>query len=295
MGDAPLISVVLPVWNGERYLEQAMRSILNQSYDNFELIVVNDCSTDASLPIAQSFAEKDSRICVISNESNLKLPASLNQGFSVARGMYFTWTSDDNLLERDFLKTLLHELLNSDADLVYSDFNSIDDEGMFLGVSPVGEAEELISQNTIGASFLYKRKVHEAIGGYDVDKFLYEDYDFWIRAYLSGFKFRRLHSIVYNYRRHKDALTSTRKMPEEYPLYRYALRRKFVGVSKKAAFDAREILLGYRRELGLLKTLSVTMEAFWLDPRKALSYFLPKIRKIPAKMGRRLFRRKARL
>ncbi len=292
MGNVPLISIVLPVWNGERYLGEALDSIIHQSYGNFELIVVNDCSTDASLSIARSFAARDSRISVVSNELNLKLPASLNKGFSLARGAYFTWTSDDNRLERDFLKTLLHELLTSDADLVYSDFNSIDDNGKILNISPVGEAEGLVSQNTIGASFLYKRTVHETIGGYDVGKFLYEDYDFWVRAYLAGFRFKRLDCVVYNYRRHEGALTSTRRMPNEYPLYRFNLRRKFTRISKRAAYDAREILLGYRRELGTLKTFQVLVEALWLNPQKTLQYILPKAKKVPSKLYFRILGRR---
>ena len=293
MVDTPLISIVLPVWNGERYLEQALDSILNQSYKNFELIIINDCSTDASLSIVRSFAERDSRISIFNNELNLKLPASLNKGFSLARGSYFTWTSDDNLLGLDFLKTLLHELLTSEADLVYSDFNSIDDNGKLLNISLVGEAEGLVSQNTIGASFLYKRTVHEAIGGYDIGKFLFEDYDFWVRSYLAGFQFKRLHCVVYSYRRHSGALTLTHRMPDDYPLYRFNLRRKFTRISKQAAYDAREILLGYRRELGMLKTFQVLIEALWLNPDKAIRYILPKLKKAPTRIYYRIYGRKA--
>lgn len=288
MSNNPLISIVLPVWNGERYLGEALDSIINQSYDNFELIVVNDCSTDASLSIANSFAVRDSRISVVSNELNQKLPASLNKGFSLARGTYFTWTSDDNVLNRDFLKTLLNELLTSGADIVYSDFNSIDDNGDIQSVSSVGEAEGLVSQNTIGASFLYKRTVHEEIGGYDVSKFLYEDYDFWVRAYLAGFKFKCLHCVVYSYRRHEGALTSTRRMPSEYPFYRFDLRKKFTKISKKAAYDAREILLGYRRELGIIKTFQILIEALCLNTKKTIQYILPKLKKIPFKLYNRI-------
>jgi len=290
MGDKPLISIVLPVWNGERYLGEAIKSILEQSYDNFELIIVNDCSTDSSLSIALSFSERDSRIIVVSNRSNIKLPASLNEGFSFAKGDFLTWTSDDNILEMDFLKIMSHELLVSNADIVYSSFNSIDTKGRHLNISEVGEAEGLVSQNTIGASFLYKRTVHETLDGYDVSKFLYEDYDFWVRSYIAGFKFKRLNSVVYKYRRHEGALTSTHQMPIDYPQYRFELRRRFAGISKEAAYDAREILLGYRRELGKLKTFQLLIEAFWLNPYGAFKYCAPKIIKIPSKLCSQLLK-----
>ena len=94
----PKISIVLPCYNGAKMLGNAIESIINQTLQNWELIIVNDCSTDNTLQVAQSFAEKDNRIKVITNEYNSKLPASLNNGFRQAQGEYWTWTSDDNLL-----------------------------------------------------------------------------------------------------------------------------------------------------------------------------------------------------
>src|SRR5436305_12627222 len=86
MAEGPTISIVLPVWNGQRYLADALDSIVRQTYRDFELIIVNDCSTDNSLAIAEEFARGDARVRVLRNEKNLKLPASLNRGFSVAAG-----------------------------------------------------------------------------------------------------------------------------------------------------------------------------------------------------------------
>lgn len=83
-----LVSVLLPVYNGERYLEQSIRSVLEQTYENLELIIVNDASTDNSLYIAQNLAKDDSRIRIITNPENLKLPKSLNKGFENANGLY---------------------------------------------------------------------------------------------------------------------------------------------------------------------------------------------------------------
>ena len=71
-----MISVILPVFNGEKYLQQSIRSILEQTYENWELIIVNDCSTDNTEEIAQRYAKIDKRIRVINNLENKKLPAS---------------------------------------------------------------------------------------------------------------------------------------------------------------------------------------------------------------------------
>lgn len=83
--------------NGAEYLRESIESCLAQTFRNWELIVVNDCSTDESGAIAEEYAAMDERIRVIHNETNLKLPASLNVGFRQAKGEYLTWTSDDNL------------------------------------------------------------------------------------------------------------------------------------------------------------------------------------------------------
>jgi glycosyltransferase involved in cell wall biosynthesis len=189
----------------------------------------------------------------------LKLPASLNRGFAAARGRYLTWTSDDNLLHPEFLETLLDELQKSGADLVYSSFNAIDDDGNFLNVSPAGEPEDLIYGNSIGASFLYKREVQEKLGGYDVTRFLYEDYDFWVRAYLSQFKFFKSSKVVYDYRRHKSSLTAQlKKPPNGYVEYVYGLRTKFLHVPRATAFEARRILTTWWPMLGVPRALATS-------------------------------------
>ena len=94
-----MISIILPTYNGEKYLSQAIESILSQTEQDWELILVNDCSTDRTGDICQAYTLKDPRIRVIHNEGNRKLPGSLNRGFREAHGDYLTWTSDDNLLD----------------------------------------------------------------------------------------------------------------------------------------------------------------------------------------------------
>ena len=95
--NSKLVSIVLPVYNGERYLEDAIESVLGQTYTNLELIIVDDKSTDDSLNIANKYRILDKRVRIIANEENIKLPKSLNKGFEVAQGDYLTWTSDDNI------------------------------------------------------------------------------------------------------------------------------------------------------------------------------------------------------
>ena len=209
-----MISVILPVFNGEKYLQQSIRSILEQTYENWELIIVNDCSTDNTEEIAQRYAKIDKRIRVINNLENKKLPASLNIGFSNAKGQYFTWTSDDNAYAKDAFEKLRKNLIDNNVDFVFSDYQVIDEEDYILYNQVTGPVEELPYYNNVGACFLYKKEIQEHLKGYNVNKFLVEDYDFWLRVY---WKYKMLHisESLYFYRIHAKSLTSERKKEVE--------------------------------------------------------------------------------
>ena len=130
MKDRPEISIVMPVYNGERYLREAVESIIAQDFEEWELILVNDCSTDGTPAVMEEYQSRDKRIRVIHNEKNQKLPRSLNIGFAQAKGCYFTWTSDDNRYKPQALGTMYQYLeLHQDAGLVFADMDYIDETG----------------------------------------------------------------------------------------------------------------------------------------------------------------------
>ena len=92
----PLISIVLPSYNGARYVCESIDSCLRQSYHNWELIIVDDASTDDTPSIIAEYVARDHRIRSIRNAVNRRLPGSLNIGFADASVQFLTWTSDDN-------------------------------------------------------------------------------------------------------------------------------------------------------------------------------------------------------
>lgn len=216
-----VVSIVLPVFNGERYLAQSVESILNQSYSNFELIVVNDCSTDRTEDIIQNFASIDSRIIYIKNEKNLKLPASLNRGFSIARGEYYTWTSDDNLYHQEAIEKMVRYLDNHpDYGMVACDYRTINAEGAVQATAHVGDSDALVIKNRVGACFMYRKHVAEEIGEYRTDLFLVEDYDYWLRI-RRKYPIAFLHEPLYDYRVHEKSLTAERKQEVQSVLIEY--------------------------------------------------------------------------
>ncbi|MCH5241718.1 MAG: glycosyltransferase [Muribaculaceae bacterium] len=112
-----LISVIVPVYNVERYLSACLDSILSQSYKNLEIILVNDGSTDFSLKIAEKYAEKDDRVKLYSQE-NKGQSAARNKGISVATGKYLTFVDADDLLMPDSLNILIHKIKSLNVDII---------------------------------------------------------------------------------------------------------------------------------------------------------------------------------
>ena len=212
----PKISVILPSYNGEKYIGQSIQSVIDQTEQDWELIIVNDCSTDNTLKICESFANKDKRIKVISNKINKKLPASLNVGFSVARGKYLTWTSDDNFYRPDAFEKMADYLdCHKDIDLISMAFDVLDEKDNFLYTAYVGQEYKrcqaaLICGNNIGAAFMYRKSVADKIGEYDTGTFCAEDYDYWCRIALNG-KIGYVSDNVYVYRLQSNSLTATKQ------------------------------------------------------------------------------------
>lgn len=204
-----LVSIILPVHNGARYLEDAIKSVLSQTYTNLELIIVDDKSTDNSLNIAKKYQLIDKRVKIIINEENIKLPKSLNRGFEVAQGDFLTWTSDDNVYYQDAIEEMVHSLEdNKEYDFVYADMKKIDSVGSCLGYSK-SEAKHMFLYNCIGACFLYRKKCKDTVGVYDSNLFLVEDYDYWIRI-AQQYQILHLSKVLYSYRFHENSLTMSK-------------------------------------------------------------------------------------
>jgi len=228
----PSVSVVLPVHNGEAYLDASIASILGQTYRDFELICVDDGSTDATPDILRRHAQRDSRVRIITNRPNKGLPGALNVGFAAARGKLHTWTSDDNIARPHMLDRLVAALdANPAAAIAHADYSVIDAGGRMIGYQKVGPASELLFGNRIGAAFLYRAEVTRALMGYDETLFGVEDYDFWLRA-ARRFAFVTLGEDLYLYRRHGASLTD-RRAQRIHRLASQVLRRELALVTDR--------------------------------------------------------------
>lgn len=212
----PLVSIVLPVYNGQKYLRESPDSILAQTVQDWELIAVDDCSTDATPQILADYAARDSRIRIMRNAENQRLPRSLNIGFAEARGAFLTWTSDDNAYYPEALHEMVsylrrfpeYVMVNAAMDVLY-----VPEERLVTSEQFDADPWKMFVQNRIGACFLYRRCVPQEIGGYDPEMFLLEDYDYWLRIMIRYGRIGHIKKTLYRYRMHEGSLTA-RKLEE---------------------------------------------------------------------------------
>ena len=205
-----LISIVLPIYNGEKYMRQSIDSVLAQTYQNWELLIMDDGSTDQTANIAREYVSRDARISYYKNPQNLRLPRNLNRGFSLAKGAYLTWTSDDNYYYPKALETMYFALKEGKKEFAFASCDVIDGEGKIVECIMVNDhaRKSIVGSNPVGACFLYTRKVYETVGDYDPDMTRVEDFDYWQRI-CSTFSFSCIPDKLYAYRWHGGALTST--------------------------------------------------------------------------------------
>lgn len=204
-----LVSIVMPTYNGaKKYIDEAIQSCLDQTYANWELIVVDDASTDNTSQKVQEYASRDKRIRLVRHPVNRKLPGALNTGIQHMCGEYFTWLSDDDLLRPNALETMIRFLVtHPNIGIVYTDYSLVDENGRHLETVTVERAQDLGPSKTTGVSHLVRREVLDKIGGYSEDLFLAEDLDFWVRAQMH-FEIAPLHEDLFLYRQHGQSLTS---------------------------------------------------------------------------------------
>jgi glycosyltransferase involved in cell wall biosynthesis len=129
----PLVSLALPVYNGEKYIGEAIHSILNQTYKDFELIITDNASTDGTEKICRDFATSDPRVRYVRNEHNLGAGPNFNLGFELSSGKYFKWCACDDKISSNFLSECVSVLeINPQSVLAFGATQSIDHNGRLI-------------------------------------------------------------------------------------------------------------------------------------------------------------------
>ncbi|MCK4785888.1 MAG: glycosyltransferase, partial [Desulfobacteraceae bacterium] len=210
--DAPVISVIMPVYNGEKYLCESIDSVLKQTYTNFEFIIINDGSVDSTREIILSY--NDPRICLIDNKKNMGLTKSLNRGLQIARGKYIARMDADDISAPDRLRKELDFLqAHQDYAAVGTFLKVLNEYSKVIGTieKPVEDAEIrrfLKRDNCIAhGSAMIRKMCLLNVGLYDESIERAQDYELWLRV-SEKYKIANIPEYLYMWRNHRRNISA---------------------------------------------------------------------------------------
>jgi glycosyltransferase involved in cell wall biosynthesis len=242
----PIVSIILPTYNGALFIKKAIESVLGQTFKSWELLVINDASTDETETVIKKYSSIDNRIILINNENNLGIQKTLNKGISLAKGEYIARIDDDDqwidpmklIAQVSFFeKNRGYVLLGTDAIVLDSNGKKIS-----INIMPKNDRiirTKILSKNPfLHATIMARKKNLEEAGGYNETKnFLHiEDYELWLRLGKMG-KFANLPETAVALTVHDKSLTSknralqARNMIRAVVLYRNDYPNYYKGMS----------------------------------------------------------------
>ena len=212
----PLISVVIPAYNAEQFLDETLESVLSQTYENWECIIVNDGSTDNTESIAKKWCEKDARFRYFYKE-NSGASDTRNLGIKKARGEYIAFLDADDILTSDSLEVRINVLIEQNVDLVATKLQHFTDKlpkvsknnarQDVLYYAKEGLTQLMAFNKVTHSTVLCKKSVMDEVGGFTWHKKA-EDLHCWLKVLFAGYKIYRL-GEYYAYRRmHNNSWSS---------------------------------------------------------------------------------------
>jgi len=244
----PKVTVLMSVYNGEKYLKEAIDSILGQTFKDFEFIIINDGSTDKTREILESY--NDPRIKLINNKKNIGLTKSLNKGLRLARGEYIArQDSDDFSMPERLEKEVLFLDHNENIALVGTYYYMINEKGKILNtIKPSIKNEEikskLLNGNQFGhGSVMFRKKCIQEVGYYREEAGPVEDYDLWLRI-SDRYNIANIPVPLYKWRINVKSVSVTKKvLQDKYALLAIELakERKRFGKDKLQSLNKEDV------------------------------------------------------
>lgn len=226
--NTPVVSVIIPAYNSQRYIEETIQSVLNQIYTNFELIVVDDGSTDGQRDLIFKFCNSDSRVRYV-YQQNSGVSAARNTGFNHSTGRYVAFLDSDDVWLPDNLSTKLAKFETGNFGLVHSDAYTMDELSENMSALMSGREGNLLHDMLLWtgtqipgpSSILVKREVLLSIGLFDTNLSTSADHDFFLRV-ASRFKIGRVSKTTWKYRLHGANMHKNISLMEKDILFLYA-------------------------------------------------------------------------
>lgn len=248
----PLVSVVMPMYNSEKYVGKAIESVIGQTYPHWELLVVDDGSTDNSCDVVRAYAVRDPRIKLLINDTPVGMPyAPRNYGIMRAQGDFIAFLDSDDIWLREKLRQQLVVFHRDERTaVVYSDYEKIDENGV--------RSARLVTapRKTNYQRMLYGNVIGNLTGIYDVRKVgknyftnvHHEDYAFWLSVLKSGYIARSTSTVTALYRVRKLSVSANklRVMTWQWHIYR---RVENIGILRSIYYFCNYAISGLRKAL----------------------------------------------
>ncbi|WP_130860462.1 glycosyltransferase [Gracilibacillus phocaeensis] len=200
------ITVLMSVYNDEKYLAESIESVLNQTFEDFEFLIIDDASTDNTSKIIADYEKRDSRIRVISNKENKGLSYNLAEGINIAKTELIARMDADDISKVNRLEKQYNYIKeNTDTDIVGSFVTDINEDGQELELRKVPVTHEEIAKLIwtcpfIHPTVLFKKEAIQKAGSYDRKLRRRQDYDLWFRCQEIGLRFANLSESLLLYR-----------------------------------------------------------------------------------------------
>ncbi len=210
--DNPLVSVIMPAYNSEKYISVAIESILNQSFKDFEFIIIDDGSTDKTWEIIQEYAKKDWRIVPVRNEENLNNYARRNKGIKMSKGKYVVWQDSDDISLPGRLKKQVNFMEKNPEVGICGSFMQIFTDEKDLNIRKYSTEDEDLRKDIFKYSpiaqptAIIRKECYEKVGYYDDRYDATQDLDMTFRI-GNEFKLANIPEVLIRYRVHPDSVT----------------------------------------------------------------------------------------
>lgn len=211
----PLVSVVMPAYNAEKFIGESIESILNQTFKDFEFIILDDCSKDGTWEIIQEYAKKDERIVPVKNEKNLNIALNRNKGVEMSKGKYIVWQDADDISKPERIEKLVNYMESHPEVGICGSFIQSFDEGGDLDIREYGTKDEQLRKCIFMFSpvaqpaAIIRKAAFDIVGKYNEDFPPAEDIDMSFRI-GEHFQFANIPEVLLNYREHPESATHTR-------------------------------------------------------------------------------------
>lgn len=275
---APIISVIVPCYNQEKYLRDALDSVLHQTLDDWECVIVNDGSTDGSLRIAKEYAQKDSRFLIV-DIPNGGLANARNTGIKASHGKYISTLDSDDKFDVSYLEKAVDCLENNlNTKLVYCYAEYFGDVVAEFEL-PDFNYDRFLWNNLLYVPSVYRRSDYDQTSGYNPNmKHGHEDWDFWLSLIKRGDIVYRIPEVLFYYRKHGVSMlngtmhhlyeTNTQMIKNHWDLYEPYLADMFEY--RKTKFDY-ELSLKWNEHLekelnGILNSKAYKLGKVLLSP-----------------------------